>query len=408
MLIKDEIIETQTYPFVSVIIPVKNRPQDIRECLTSLTSLDYPKDNLEIIVVNDGSTDSTGEVIQTFDVRTVHLPRSIGASACRNLAAREAKGDLLGFTDSDCVIHPYWLKELSSYFNDQKVGIVGGFVSNFYQHSSLDRYEEVKSSLNMGLLPFRVEDQLSSAYVPSCNLIIRKKAFFEVNGFQEDLVVGEDVDLCWRTRKLGYHLQYVPRGKIEHKHRNDLFPMLIRRYDYGTSEAILYLRHRDKRKKLYLPAIYAIFYASISLGIILQYLALFGLGLGVLLVDFSRKYLKIKRSRLRLKKIRIFISVLRAHFSFSYQTSSYLSRYYLIFLVPLSLFFPKVWGFLFFLLIFSGSVEFSIKKPKINLFSFLYFYTLDQFAYQTGVFWGCLIKKTFGSYIPAIHKKTGD
>ena len=406
MLVKDEVIETQTFPFVSVIIPVKNRPQDIRECLASLVSLDYPKDRIEIIVVDDGSTDSTGEVIQTFDIKTIHLPRSIGASACRNLAAREANGDLLGFTDSDCVIHPRWLTELSPYFNDKKVGIVGGFVSNFYHHSSLDRYEEVKSSLNMGPLPFRVEDQLSSAYVPSCNLIIRKEAYFEVNGFQEDLVVGEDVDLCWRTRELGYHLQYVPRGKIEHKHRNDLLPMLRRRYDYGTSEAILYLRHRDKRKRLYLPAIYSIFYASVSLGIILQHLALFGLGLGILLADFFRKYLKIERSRLRLKTFQILFSVMRAHFSFSYQTSSYLSRYYLIFLVPLSLLFPKVWGFLFFLLIFSGSVEFSIKRPKMNLFYFLFFYTLEQFAYQTGVFWGCLRNKNFGSYFPTLLKKS--
>jgi GT2 family glycosyltransferase len=258
----------------------------------------------------------------------------------------------------------------------------------------------------MGLLPFRVEDQLSSAYVPSCNLIIRKKAFFEVNGFQEDLAVGEDVDLCWRTRKLGYHLQYIPRGKIEHKHRNDLLPMLRRRYDYGTSEAILYLRHRDKRKRLYLPAIYSIFYASISLGIILQHFAFFGLGLGILLVDFFRKYLKMKKNGLRLKTLQIFFSVMRAHFSFSYQTSSYLSRYYLIFLVPLSLLFPKVWGFLFFLLIFSGSVEFSIKKPKINLLYFLFFYTIEQFAYQTGVFWGCLRKKNFGSYFPTLLKKS--
>jgi mycofactocin system glycosyltransferase len=406
MLIKDEVIETQTYPSVSVIIPVKNRPQDIRECLASLVSLDYPKDKVEVIVVNDGSTDSTGEVIRAFDIKATHLTRSIGASACRNLAARDAKGDLLGFTDSDCVVHSRWLGELSPYFNDEKVGIVGGFVSNFYHHSSLDRYEEVKSSLNMGLLPFRVEDQLSSAYVPSCNLIIRKKAFFEVNGFQEDLAVGEDVDLCWRTRKLGYHLQYIPRGKIEHKHRNDLLPMLRRRYDYGTSEAILYLRHRDKRKRLYLPAIYSIFYASISLGIILQHFAFFGLGLGILLVDFFRKYLKMKKNGLRLKTLQIFFSVMRAHFSFSYQTSSYLSRYYLIFLVPLSLLFPKVWGFLFFLLIFSGSVEFSIKKPKINLLYFLFFYTIEQFAYQTGVFWGCLRKKNFGSYFPTLLKKS--
>jgi len=408
-LIRDESIEVQTYPTISVIIPVKNRPQDIKECLAALVHLDYPKDKVEIIVADDGSTDATGEVIQTFDVRAIHSPQSIGASACRNLAARRAQGDLLAFTDSDCVPHPQWLRDLSPYFNDEKVGIVGGYVSNFYSRSTLDRYEDVKSSLNIGPLSFRVEENpLSNAYVPSCNLIIRKKAFLDAGGFQEDLTVGEDVDLCWRTRALGYHLLYIPQGKVEHKHRSDLIHMLTRRYDYGTSEATLYRRHKDKRKRLYLPAAYSISYASFCLGILLQNLALFSFGLGVLLIDFCRKHLKIKRSGLGLKNSRLFLSVLRTHFSFAYHTSSYLVRYYLIFLIPFSFLYPKMWGLLLFLVIFSGSVDFSVKKPRIHLFSFLFFYTLDQIAYQTGAFSGCVANKNFGSYLPGIVKKVGN
>lgn len=258
----------------------------------------------------------------------------------------------------------------------------------------------------MGPLPFRIEEvALSNAYVPTCNLIIRKRAFSDAGGFQEDLTVGEDVDLCWRTRKLGYHLLYIPQGKIEHKHRNDLIRMLTRRYDYGTSEATLYRRHKDKRKRLYLPAAYSISYASFCLGVLLQNLTLFCFGVGVLLVDFCRKHLKIKRSGLGLKNSKLFFSVLRGHFSFAYHTSSYLVRYYLIFLIPLSFLYPKMFGLLLFLVIFSGSVDFSIKKPRINLFSFLFFYTLDQLAYQTGAFWGCIVNKNFGSYIPGILKK---
>jgi len=406
LLIKDEVIEPQTTPSISIIIPVKNRPEDIRECLTSLANLDYPKDKVEIIVVNDGSTDSTSKVLPTFDIKVIHLPQSIGASACRNLAAREASGDLLGFTDSDCVPHPHWLRELSPYFNDERIGIVGGYVSNFYNQSSLDCYEEVKSSLNMGSSSFKVEnDGPSTAYVPSCNLIIRKKAFSKAGGFQEDLTVGEDVDLCWKTRGLGYHLLYVPKGEVKHKHRNHLLHMSRRRFDYGTSEAILYLRHKDKRKRLYLPTVYSMFYASICLGIIMQNLILFGFSLGILLVDFIRKFLQIKRSGLQLEISQVLLSVLRSHFSFSFQTSSFLARYYLIFLIPLSLLYPKMWGFLLFLLIFSAFSDFSVKTPKINFIAFLFFYTLDQVAYQTGVFWGCTKRKNFMPYIPIILRK---
>jgi mycofactocin system glycosyltransferase len=345
-------------------------------------------------------------VIQTFNIRTIHLPESIGASACRNLAAKEAEGEFLAFTDSDCVAHPYWLGELSTYFYDEKVGIVGGYVSNYYHQSTLDRYEAVKSSLNMGPSPFKVENGKSStAYVPSCNLVIRKKAFYEAGGFQEDLVVGEDVDLCWRTRKLGYHLLYVPRGEVKHKHRNDVWQMLKRRFDYGTSEALLYLRHQDKRKMLYLPALYSIFYGFVCLGIIVQTPIFFVIGLGILCFDFWRKTTKIRKTGLALRSSKVIFSIIRTYFSFSYHMSSYLVRYYLIFLIPLSFIFPNLWAFLLFLLIFSAIVDFSIKKPKIHFFSFLLFYTLDQLAYQTGVLWGCIKKKNFMTYVPVILQK---
>jgi mycofactocin system glycosyltransferase len=402
LLTKDETIETQIYPPISVIIPVKNRP-DIRDCLNSLELLDYPEDKIEVIVVDDGSTDSTAQVIQTFKIKAIHLTHTRGASACRNLAVKEAKGELMGFTDSDCVAHPNWLKELVPYFEEEKVGIVGGYVSNFYYRSALDRYEDTKSSLNMGRHPFGAEDGKSStAYVPSCNLIIRKKAFLEAGGFREDLNVGEDVDLCWRVRKLGYHLLYLPQGEVKHKHRNDVMPMLKRRFDYGTSEAILYSRHRDKRKMLYLPTPYSVFYTSICLGMILQYPLFFVFASGILLIDFFRKQAKIKKNRLGVRSSKVFSAVLRSHFSFSYHSSSYLVRYYLIFFIALSFLYAKMWVFLLFLLIFSAIVDFSIKGPNVNFFYFFIFYVMDQLAYQAGVFWGCVVKKNFMPYVPII------
>jgi len=402
LLTKNETSETQIYPPISIIIPVKNRP-DIRDCLDSLELLDYPKDKIEVIVVDDGSTDSTAQVIQTSKIKAIHLTHTIGASASRNLGVKEAKGELIGFIDSDCVAHPNWLKELVPYFEKEKVAIVGGYVCNFYYRSALDRYEDTKSSLNMGRYPFRAEDAKSStAYVPSCNLIIRKKAVLEAGGFQEDLKVGEDVDLCWRVRKLGYHLLYLPQGEVKHKHRNDVMSMLRRRFDYGTSEAILYSRHRDKRKMVYLPTPYSVFYASICLGTILQYPLFFVFGLGIFLIDFFRKQAKIKKNELELRSSKVFLAVLRSHFSLSYHTSSYLVRYYLIFFLALSFFYTKMWGFLLFLLIFSAIVDFLIKRPNVNFFFFFIFYVIDQMAYQAGVFWGCVVRKNFMPYVPII------
>jgi cellulose synthase/poly-beta-1,6-N-acetylglucosamine synthase-like glycosyltransferase len=258
----------------------------------------------------------------------------------------------------------------------------------------------------MGLSPFRVENGKSStAYVPSCNLIIRKKAFSEIGGFQADLHVGEDVDLCWRIRKLGYHLLYVTRGEVKHKHRNDVWQMLMRRFDYGTSEALLYLRHKDKRKMLFLPTLYSLFYAFICLGIIVQYPILIGIALGISGVDLWRKATRIRKTGLRLKYSKVFLSVFRTYVSFSYHMSSYLVRYYLIFFVPLCFIYPNLWAFVLFLLVFSAMVDFIVKRPTIDFFSFLFFYTLDQFAYQTGVLWGCIKRRNFMTYVPVILRK---
>ena len=406
MLEKDETADLFDYPVVSVIVPVKNRARDIEDCLRSLSSLDYPGDRTEIIVVDDGSEDATSQVVQRFGIRAIRLDRSIGASGCRNLAVREARGEMVGFTDSDCVVHPRWLKDLVPFFEETDVGIVGGYVSNFSRVSRLDRYEDVKSSLNMGQRPFESNrGKLSRSYVPSCNLIVRKRAFLQAGGFQENLKVGEDVDLCWRIQELGYRLRYLPRGEVKHKHRNRLYPMLARRFDYGTSEAILSLRHKDRRKKIYLPVLYSFFYGSFSLGIILRSIPFFAIGCGIWLVDFSRKYLEMRTSRLGLPVHQMCLPVLRSYFSFVYNLSAYLVRYYLLFMVPLAFFYPPLWIFLFFLLFFSASVDFSIHRPRINFIFHVLFYTLDQLSYQAGVFWGCLSRKNFASYFPRIIQK---
>ena len=201
---------------------------------------------------------------------------------------------------------------------------------------------------------------------------------------------------------MGYHLLYLPQGEVKHKHRNDVMPMLKRRFDYGTSEAILYSRHRDKRKMLYLPTPYSVFYTSICLGMILQYPLFFVFASGILLIDFFRKQAKIKKNRLGVRSSKVFSAVLRSHFSFSYHSSSYLVRYYLIFFIALSFLYAKMWVFLLFLLIFSAIVDFSIKGPNVNFFYFFIFYVMDQLAYQAGVFWGCVVKKNFMPYVPII------
>ena len=238
-------------PSVTVIVPTRDRAADLDDCLRALAHLDYPRDRLEVIVVDDGSADpaAVAGAVARHGGRLLANERNRGPSYSRNRAAREAAGEILAFVDSDCVAGPGWLRELTPYFSWERVGAVGGRTTGYYTESRLDRYEEVASPLDMGtrlLLEARGTDTF---YVPTCNLLVRRSVYQDMGGLREDLLVGEDVDLCWRLRARGAYLVYAPEGTVRHKHRNRLGAMLRRRADYGTSEATLHALHPDKRKR---------------------------------------------------------------------------------------------------------------------------------------------------------------
>ena len=112
----------ETLPSISVIIPVYNRSHDITGCLDSLCRLDYPKEKLEIIVVDDASTDKTPVAASCYPVKLIRNQKNRQAPYCRNLGAQKANGDILTFIDSDCLADRKWLMELVPAFkgSDQR------------------------------------------------------------------------------------------------------------------------------------------------------------------------------------------------------------------------------------------------------------------------------------------------
>jgi mycofactocin system glycosyltransferase len=265
------------FPLVSVIVPVRNRADDIAACLDSLLRLRYPPDKLDLIVVDDASEDRTAEVVSKFPVHLISVSRRSQASFCRNVGAQKAKGEILAFTDSDCQADALWLRELLPAFREPGVGVVGGVVDSVFEAKATDRYEKVKSSLHMGPWFRRSDETDRFFYVPSCNLLTRKDLFAELGGFRADLHVGEDVDYCWRAQDRGFEVEYRPRGKIFHRHRNTLRGFCSRRFDYGTSEPLLQQIHPARAKTLLLPPAAVIFWALAALSLWEAEGALFGL-----------------------------------------------------------------------------------------------------------------------------------
>jgi mycofactocin glycosyltransferase len=388
------------YPIVSVIIPVRNREKDLAHCLRSLCNLRYPEHCLEIIVVDDASTDGSLQVVSKFPVKTLAFKTRRQAAACRNLAARQAKGEILAFIDSDCVADPSWLSDLLPAFRDPAVGAVGGLVDAYFEEKGLDRYEKVKSSLQVSTWQKRSSEQERHFYVPSCNLLIRRELFRELGGFCEDLHVGEDVDLCWRLQKLGKAVEYKPVGRVYHKHRNHLWPFCRRRFQYGTSEPVLQRLHPDRTKQFLLPLPEFLCWAWVAVAAWLGSVPLLGGAAASLIFQIYRRYRVVRDNGIPIGRMAVAGAVIRTSLALFYHLCLFVSRYYVVvcmLLWPLS---PRLGVVALAMHLVAGGGQFHIKRPRLNPLSFLVFFSLDQFAYQLGVWWGCCRRGFFKPLLP--------
>ncbi len=391
-----------SYPSVSIIIPVRNRPQEIRACLTSLAKLNYPAEKIEILVVDDCSSDTTPAVIREFPVRLLALKMHRQASFCRNIAAGHANNEILAFIDSDCEADPDWLLDLTPVFREKSIAAVGGMIDSFYTINQLDQYEKVQSSLTISSWYKRSNELDRFFYVPSCNFLVRRNCFKALGGFKNDLHVGEDVDLCWRIQNSGLQVDYRPVGTIFHKHRNQLQAFCRRRFDYGTSEPQLQKLHGDRRKKMVFPPLITMFWLTMACFLISGDILWVIPALPLPLLSSLSMYRKIRRTNSHIGFLDVLLAVLRSYGAWLYHLCAFVSRYYILF-SPVFIFF---WPVVFYIMAVMHSItclgQYIIKKPRLSLLVFFFYFSLEQISYQTGAWWGCLQNNHFGSIFPKL------
>ena len=387
------------FPNVSVIIPVRDQPEDLTECLKALEKVLYPEDRLEIIVVDDGSKKDMSQIVTSTNARIIRQEETKGAAVCRNIGAENAIGDILAFLDADCVAGEGWLEELVPFFQSAGAGAAGGYIDGYDTRTPLEKYEKVFSSLNMGKRLIIEGKDKSGFYMPTANLLVAREAFTATGGFKAGMRVGEDVDLCWRLRDWGFTLVYTPTGSVAHKHRNKLGKMLKRRSEYGTSEALLYRTHRDKKKGFAISLFPVLSFLAITIAILLMNpypLCALPLLFGI---DLWRKSATIKQLKIELSFSQMVYSALRSHLSFFYFAFFHLMRYYLMLIVGLGFAWHPIWVFGGVGIMCTSIMDYSVKKPKLFYLTFLFYYLLEHLTYQAGVFWGCLKYGYFGSYL---------
>ena len=395
-------------PTVSVVVPVKDRADELASCLSALDSLDYPRDRMEVIVVDDGSADDgPAEIAARAGCRVVLNGVNRGPGYSRNAGVAVARGEILAFIDSDCVAGSGWLRELTPYLAWERVAAVGGRVEGFADSSRLDRYEQVASPLDMGRHVLLAADDGSTFYVPTCNLLVRRSAYLAVGGIREDLRVGEDVDLCWRLRARGDYLVHVPGGSVRHRHRSTVRGALRQRACYGTSEAALQMLHPLKRKTFSLPLPAAASFVLVGAGVVAGRPWLVAAVVAPLVGDGVARWVRLRRAGVRLPSMIVAASTVRGHLSLAFVLSFHLVRYHLAVLLLGGFAWPGLWALAVIAVFGVGTVEYVTRRPRLGLLTYLIFFVGEHLAYQVGVAAGCLRRRTFRSYLPVFRRVRG-
>jgi Predicted glycosyltransferases len=220
-------------PFVSIIVPVLNGERDIRDCLTGLLQQNYPAEQYEVVVVDNGSTDHTVTIVNSFE-SVLLLSNSVpGAAASRNKGAKAAKGEILLFVDSDCIAHEgllfehvqTYLRKVEEFSVDAVGGAITGIVSNFW--SLCDDYCSWAPN-NPGL-----DEGVIQQYWPSANFSMKTNVFQRLGGFDERLLRAEDVEICMRLRLSGGTIFFQPKAIVQHKNRTTGRAVLKRAWNWA-------------------------------------------------------------------------------------------------------------------------------------------------------------------------------
>lgn len=228
----------------TVVIPVYNAAATLGKLLEALKN--QTQREFEIIAVNDGSNDNSLAVLNGFNLPNLRVlnQENKGPAAARNFGAMEAKGDIVVFTDADCVPEPRWLEEMIKPFDDKDViGVQGRYknltpeniVSEFVQREIDERYERMSKLERIDFI-----GSYSAAY--------RRSVFLEANGFDEAFLQasGEDPELSYRLASKGKKMVFNPNAVVAHPHPNSLKHYLKQKQGRGYWGALLYKKHPEK------------------------------------------------------------------------------------------------------------------------------------------------------------------
>lgn len=245
--------------YFSIIIPVYNRPDEVKELLESL-ALQSCKD-FEVVLVEDGSTIPCREVAQAYqesiEIHYYYKPNE-GRSIARNYGMERAAGDYFVFFDSDCIIPQQYFATVKQALSQKYTDCYGG------PDAAHESFSDVQKAINYSMTSFlttggiRGGGQKLDKFTPrSFNMGLSRKVYERVGGYKN--MTGEDIDLSMRIRQAGFVSQLIPQAYVYHKRRVDFRRFWRQVHVFGQARVDLMCMYPEQRKLVYiLPALFVV------------------------------------------------------------------------------------------------------------------------------------------------------
>ncbi len=275
----------------SFIVPVYNRPNEIKELLESLGAQSYRKP-FEVVIIEDGSTVSSEYVVASFeDALAISYYKKVnsGPGDSRNYGMERAKGTYFIVLDSDCIVPPHYLETVEQSLNNNFVHCYGG------PDAAHESFSTVQKAINYAMTSFLTTGGIRGAkktvnkFQPrSFNMGISKQAFASVGGYGT-IHPGEDPDLTIRIWNKGYETKLIAEAFVFHKRRIDWNKFYIQVHKFGLVRPILNVWHPETRKLTYwFPTLFCLgFLVAVICGVFGIWMPLAGYGIYFILLGID-------------------------------------------------------------------------------------------------------------------------
>jgi mycofactocin system glycosyltransferase len=386
---------------VTVVIPVRDNAFGLNRLLRALRGM-------RVVVVDDGS--ALPVQAEDFDgtyckVTVLRHGRSRGPAAARNTGLAACETDFVAFLDSDVVPRRGWLEVLLGHFCDPAVALVAPRIVGLCEPQNLvARYEAVRSSLDLGHREAPVVPYGTVSYVPSAAIICRRSVLTELDGFDETLRSGEDVDLCWRFIEAGARLRYEPIALVGHDHRTQLRDWFARKAFYGTSAAPLAVRHPGKTAPLVISGWTLLAWMLMAMGSGVGYFA------STVVAAITGRRIAQSLSTVDTERTEVAALAFKGLWSAALQLASAICRHYWPVALVAAVFFRRCRHLVLVAAVVDGVVDWATRNgnaedgvKRVGLPAYLLLKRLDDIAYGVGLWEGVVRERHLGALKPQIR-----